>query len=240
MGKFWVNCLLILPAALYFGFGNSSAAKSTKNGVFLRAQSGEALDVRSVQFLRAYGPTIRKYSHKYGLDWRLVVAVMKIESQFQPKAASYSGAQGLMQIMPVTQSQIADELGFDESDFRAPHTNIRGGIYYLGKIYRSFGGQGISPENRIKLTLAAYNAGSARIADARAMAKYMNDDPNEWGSVKASLPLLARKYSSLQKHVWDDGKPASGYYSQWQQTTGYVESIMSYYAEYCKVVPENV
>jgi len=145
-----------------------------------------------------------------------------------------------MQIMPVTESQIAGELGFDEEEFRVPHTNIRGGVYYLGKMYRSFGSQGISADNRIRFTLAAYNAGAARIADARTLAKYMNDDPNEWGSVKASLPLLSRKYASLHGRVWDGGKPTSGYYRQWQETTCYVETIMSYYAEYCKIIPENV
>ena len=93
---------------------------------------------------------------------------------------------------------------------------------------------------RLKLTLAAYNAGSGRIADARAMAKYMNDDPNEWESVKSSLSLLSRKYSSLHEHVWEAGRPTSGYYSQWQQTTGYVERIMAYYAEYCKTIPKDV
>jgi len=144
-----------------------------------------------------------------------------------------------MQIMPVTESQIAEELGLEEDAFRAPHTNIRGGIYYLGKIYKSFDRQGISTENRIRLTLASYNAGAGRIADARTIAKYMNDDPNEWGSVKSSLSLLSRKYSPLHALVWESGKPTSGYYRQWQQTTGYVDTIMSFYADYCKLIPEN-
>jgi membrane-bound lytic murein transglycosylase F len=183
---------------------------------------------------------MRKFSQRYGLDWRLVMAVMRAESRFRPQASSHRGAEGLMQIMPVTQTQIAGELGFDEGEFRVPYTNIRGGVYYLGKMYRSFDGQGITGDNRMRFTLAAYNAGAARIADARTLAKYMNDDPNEWRSVKTSLRLLSRKYSSLHTRVWDCGKPTSGYYRQWQQTTGYVETIMAYYAEYCKIIPENV
>jgi membrane-bound lytic murein transglycosylase F len=240
MGKFWINCLLLLPCLLYFGFGRTSPQDLRKSAEINWLESKEALDINSAHFLRTYGPTLRKYSQRYGLDWRLVLAVMKTESRFRPQASSHRGAEGLMQIMPVTESQIAGELGFDEAEFRVPHTNMRGGIYYLGKMYRSFGGQGISAENRIRFTLAAYNAGAARIADARTLAKYMNDDPNEWGSVKASLPLLSRKYSSLHVRVWDGGKPTSGYYRQWQETTGYVEAIMTYYAEYCKVIPENV
>jgi membrane-bound lytic murein transglycosylase MltF len=240
MGKFWINCLLALPCMLYFGLGISTPEKGKISREIVGFESRQGLDNSSARFLRSYGRTLRKYSQRYGLDWRLVMAVMRTESRFQPEASSVRGAEGLMQIMPVTQGQIAGELGFSEGEFRAPHTNIRGGIYYLGKMYRSFEGQGITGDNRIRFTLAAYNAGAARIADARTLAKYMNDDPNEWGSVKASLPLLSRKYSSLHTRVWDCGKPTSGYYRQWQQTTGYVETIMAYYADYCKIVPENV
>lgn len=240
MGKFWINCLLALPCILYFGLASSAPGKGKKPGEIAGFESKQGLDNSSARFLRSYGLAVRKYSQRYGLDWRLVMAVMRTESRFQPEASSHSGAEGLMQVMPITQSQIAGELGFDEGEFRVPHTNIRGGIYYLGKIYRSFGGQGITGDNRMRFSLAAYNAGAGRIADARALAKYMNDDPNEWGSVKASLPLLSRKYSSLHSHVWDSGKPTSGYYRQWQQTTGYVETIMACYAEYCKIIPDNV
>jgi membrane-bound lytic murein transglycosylase F len=169
-----------------------------------------------------------------------MLAVMRTESRFHPKAESHRGAEGLMQIMPVTQSQIAGELGLEEDVFQTPHANMLGGIYYLGKIYKSFEGQGITHENRLKLALAAYNAGSGRIADARAMARYMNDNPNEWNSVKSALSLLSRKYSSLHRNVWDSGRPSFGYYRQWRQTTGYVESVMSYYAEYCRIIPEKV
>ena len=240
MGKLWVNCFLVLPTLLYFGFDGSTSIKGPKAGEISGINYHQQLDHNSVHFLQLYGPTIRKYSQKYGFDWRLVLAVMKTESRFRPQASSHRGAEGLMQIMPVTQSQIAEELGCSEDDFHFPHTNIRAGIYYLGKIYRSFGSKGISEENRIKLTLAAYNAGTGRIADARAMARYMNDDPNEWGSVKGSLSLLSRKYSSLHEHIWEGGRPISGYYSQWQQTTGYVERIMAYYEEYCKTIPKDV
>ena len=240
MGKFWTNCLLLFPPILYFGFVNPSSSESAKLTTISSLENRRELDYSSEHFLKQYGPTIRKYSQKYGFDWRLLIAVMKTESRFHTTASSHRGAEGLMQIMPVTQSQIADELGFDEEAFHAPHTNIRGGIYYLGKMYKSYEGQGISAENRLRLTLAAYNAGAGRIADARTMAKYMNDNPNEWEAVKASLSLLSRKYSSLHKHVWEDGRPTNGYYSQWRQTTGYVDRIMADYAEYCRLIPENV
>lgn len=238
MGKFWANIFLILPLVCYIFFGSAISAKSTKSENISGLSYQQGLDENSTRFLKSYGITLRKYSQKYGFDWRLMMAVMRIESRFYPNASSRRGAEGLMQIMPVTESQIADELGFD--DLQPPSKNIHGGIYYLGRIYRSFEGQGISHENRLRLTLAAYNAGTARIKDARAMAKYMNDNPNEWSAVKSALSLLSRKYSTLHHNVWETGKPSSGYYRQWQQTTGYVESVMSYYEEYCRIFPENV
>ena len=240
MGKFWANSILILPLLSYLLFGSAISAKSTKSEGVSSLTYQQGLDDNSTRFLKSYGHTLRKYSQKYGFDWRLMMAVMRIESRFHPKASSRRGAEGLMQIMPVTQSQIADELGFDELDLQLPNKNIHGGIYYLGRIYKSYKGQGISHENRLRLTLAAYNAGTGRIADARAMAKYMNDNPNEWSAVKSALSLLSRKYSTLHRNIWETGRPASGYYRQWQQTTGYVESVMSYYAEYCRIFPENV
>jgi len=240
MGKFWANSILILPLLSYLLFGSAISAKSTKSESVSGLTQQQGLDNNSTRFLKSYGATLRKYSQKYGFDWRLTMAVMRIESRFYPNASSRRGAEGLMQIMPVTQTQIADELGFGELDLRLPHKNIHGGIYYLGRIYRSYEGQGISHENRLRLTLAAYNAGTARIEDARAMAKYMNDNPNEWSAVKSALSLLSRKYSTLHHNIWETGRPTSGYYRQWQQTTGYVESVMSYYAEYCRIFPENV
>ena len=240
MGKFWANIFLLVPVLCYLFFGGAISAKSTKSENISNLSSQKGLDNNSTRFLKSYGATLRKYSQKYGFDWRLMMAVMRIESRFHPKASSRRGAEGLMQIMPVTQSQIADELGFDELELQIPNKNIHGGIYYLGRIYRSYEGQGISHENRLRLTLAAYNAGTARIEDARAMAKYMNDNPNEWSAVKSALSLLSRKYSGLHQNIWETGRPASGYYRQWQQTTGYVENVMWYYAEYCRLYPENV
>ena len=240
MGKFLANAILILPLLTYLLLGSAISAKSTKSEGIPSMVSQQGLDDNSTRFLKSYGNTLRKYSQKYGFDWRLMMAVMRIESRFHPKASSRRGAEGLMQIMPVTQSQIADELGFGELDLRTPNKNIHGGIYYLGRIYKSYEGQGISHENRLRLSLAAYNAGIARIEDARAMAKYMNDNPNDWSAVKSALSLLSRKYSTLHRNVWETGRPTSGYYRQWRQTTGYVESVMSYYAEYCKIYPENV
>lgn len=88
---------------------------------------------------------INKYSQQYGVDPKLVRAVMKQESGFQPFALSTSGAMGLMQLMPGTAA------GLGVTDPYNIEENIRGGVQYLSYQLKAF--------NNVELALAAYNAG---------------------------------------------------------------------------------
>lgn len=90
--------------------------------------------------------TIVKASQKYDLPVNLIKGVIRAESNFQVKAVSRAGAQGLMQLMPDT----ARELGVNNPF--SIEENIDGGSRYLRKMLDSFGGD-------LKLALAAYNAG---------------------------------------------------------------------------------
>ncbi len=186
------------------------------------------IDALTELSLRRYGPTIQKYSERYDLDWRLVLAVMKRESMFRPTAISNRGAFGLMQIMPTTQSELVEKLGIDEAV--TPYNNIKAGIYHLRSLYRVFSGS--DHENRLRLTLAAYNAGLTRILDAQDIAAYLGEDPNEWQAVKSALPMLSKRHYTLHHKIWDSAKPRAGFFRDWKQTIGYVESIMDYYDEY--------
>ena len=90
--------------------------------------------------------SILKAAQKYDLPVNLIKSVIRAESNFQVKAVSRAGAQGLMQLMPAT----ARELGV-KNPFNIEQ-NIDGGSRYLRKMLDSFGGD-------LKLALAAYNAG---------------------------------------------------------------------------------
>lgn len=85
----------------------------------------------------------------------LVEAVIGQESGGRADAVSPVGAQGLMQIMPATAKDIADELGVEEYDLKDPETNRLFGTYYLNKLIDKFGD--------VKLALAAYNGGMGRV-----------------------------------------------------------------------------
>jgi membrane-bound lytic murein transglycosylase F len=233
-----VNLLLIFPIVLFGCFSGDIADRTASSDYITKLdQQPTSLDANSDKFIQIYGDFLKKYSGKYGIDWRLTLAVVKVESRFHADAESHMGAEGLMQIMPVTQTQLATELGYDESAFNRPRVNIHGGIYYISKLYKFFGEQDVTEENQIRLTLAAYNAGLGRVLDAQKIAEYMKDNPGEWSSVKNSFSLLSKQYSSIHRHIWADKKPSNGYFRQWKQTTRYVEEVLSEYNSYCRLLP---
>jgi membrane-bound lytic murein transglycosylase F len=188
-------------------------------------EKGE-LDYATRQMIRSYGATIKHYSQQYGFDWRLTLAVIKAESNFHHAAESHRGAEGLMQVMPHTQKEIARQLAID--DLTNPKLNIRAGIFYMRKMYRMF--DGLDESDRIRLTLAAYNAGPGRVLDAQKLAKYLSDDPTNWQSVKDALPLLSDRFSTLQNNVWTGRKPKP--FNNYRETIAHVEKIMYFYDEY--------
>ncbi|MBN1824208.1 MAG: lytic transglycosylase domain-containing protein [Endomicrobiales bacterium] len=108
-----------------------------------------------------YAESVAKYSSLYGIDPLLTASIIRIESKFSRNARSERGAIGLMQILPATADEMAEELGLEafnaERDLEDPDTNIMIGIYYYSKLKKDFGG------NKI-LALAAYNAGKSKVA----------------------------------------------------------------------------
>ena len=90
------------------------------------------------------------------MDWKLVAALIKVESNFNPAAVSPKGAQGLMQLMPSTQRELGVENAF------VPEDNIRAGVQYLKQLLDAFQGD-------LTLTLAAYNAGIGRVQKYQAV-----------------------------------------------------------------------
>jgi soluble lytic murein transglycosylase-like protein len=103
-----------------------------------------------------YRELIAKYCQQSQMDWKLVAALIKVESNFNPSAVSPKGAQGLMQLMPSTQRELGVANAF------VPEENIRAGVQYLKQLLDAFQGD-------LSLTLAAYNAGIGRVQKYQAV-----------------------------------------------------------------------
>lgn len=98
-----------------------------------------------------YDELINKAANKFKLDSALIKAIIKAESNFNHRAVSRVGAQGLMQLMPKTASSMNVEDSFH------PEKNIEGGARYLRYLLNTYKGN-------LDLALAAYNAGEKAVA----------------------------------------------------------------------------
>lgn len=135
------------------------------------------------EFRSPYDHLIAYHAEQAGFDWRLVSALIAVESGFDPAVESEAGAFGLMQV----RKEAAEEVG--EADFFNPDSNIRTGVRYLKWLEQRF--PDAKGRDRLALTLAAYNVGPAHVEDARLLARRFGYDANRWyGSLEHMLPLL--------------------------------------------------
>ncbi len=100
-----------------------------------------------------YDGLVMKAAAKHGVDPNLVMAVMHQESGFNPRARSYKGASGLMQLMPATARRFGVENIYD------PAQNIDAGTRYLRFLLDTFNGD-------VELALAGYNAGENAVVNS--------------------------------------------------------------------------
>jgi len=118
------------------------------------AEAGQSCATHNASDIKAraseYQTTINKYSKKYGVDSRIVTAIITTESCFKTKARSHKNAVGLMQLMPKTAKR------WGVSNRRSVDQNIRGGTRYIAHLIKRFNGD-------IKLAVAAYNAGEGNV-----------------------------------------------------------------------------
>lgn len=158
-----------------------------------------------------YDELVKAVGREFDLDWRLILAQMYQESRFDPRAVSWAGARGLLQVMPET----GRELGL--KDPWDPEQNVRAGVGYLKWLISRF--EPTLPERqRIRFALASYNAGLGHVRDARRLARARRLDPDRWfDHVEKAIVLLEKpKYHRRAKHGYCRGSEPVQYVSRIQ------------------------
>jgi soluble lytic murein transglycosylase-like protein len=102
---------------------------------------------------------VTRVSEEHGMDPKLVDALVRVESDYNPRAVSRRGAMGLMQLMPATARRLEVDDPFD------PEDNVRGGTRELSRLVERYAGN-------LPLALAAYNAGEGAVAQYSGIPPY--------------------------------------------------------------------
>ncbi|MCP4605212.1 MAG: lytic transglycosylase domain-containing protein [Proteobacteria bacterium] len=97
-----------------------------------------------------YDASIQEAARTFSVPEAFIRAVIRVESDYDPRVVSHAGAQGLMQLMPATARRMSVKNSFD------PHDNIMGGSRYLRYLANMFGGDMV-------LTIAGYHAGEGAV-----------------------------------------------------------------------------
>jgi membrane-bound lytic murein transglycosylase F len=136
-----------------------------------------------------YDDIIKTNAKRMLWDWRLLCSQVYQESRFNPRAKSWAGAGGLIQLMPAT----AKEVGVNNSF--SPKQNIKGGVTYLIRMLNNFESVKDSIQ-KIKFTMAAFNCGLGHVKDAQRLAKKHGKDPLVWDDnvEEYILKLKDKKY----------------------------------------------
>ncbi len=164
-------------------------------------------------------------SNELGTDWRLMSAIGYVESRFKPHVTSYSGAMGIMQIMPRTAKihGITPEMAAD------PEVNIRiASLHYNLIDYMLDIPDRVSEEERICFNLACYNGGIGRVHDAQRLARHAGEDPYSWSVVSKQL-LNLREPEFYELEFIRNGRFGTAHH-----TVSYVNKVMHHYKEYCE------
>lgn len=156
---------------------------------------------------------------RYGVDWRLLAALAFQESRFDPKAESWTGGRGLFGLLPRT----ARQLGIKK--LKNPRQAAMGAAAYLARLEAHFAGV-MDADERMRMTVAAFNCGVGHVTDARLLATQRSLDANRWGSIATALRLLSRgEHAAKARHGYVRGGEVATYVEQvWNRYRAYRHS----------------
>lgn len=168
-----------------------------------------------------YDDLFRKHAKNIDWNWLLLASIAYQESRFNPDVVSWAGAEGLMGIMPNT----AKALGVTPHELKNPDVGIRTGIDVLRRFRQGF--SDISdPLERIKFTLASYNAGIGHVYDAQRLAEKYGKDPKVWDDNVAEFIRLKNDPEYYNDPVCKHG------YLRGSETFNYVREVIERFNYY--------
>ena len=157
----WLCGLAVMTLTLGGGYMVAGQIEEEAAAAQLAAaeEAAEPEEGRSTLTMAEIMAQIEEVAARHRVPPRLVAAVIAVESEFNPRAVSPRGAQGLMQLMPATAAHLDVQDSFD------PRENIEGGVRHLRVLMDRY-------RNDLPVVLAAYNAGDTAVLNYRGVPPY--------------------------------------------------------------------
>jgi membrane-bound lytic murein transglycosylase F len=162
---------------------------------------------------------IKKESERLKWDWKLLAAIIYQESKFVPDAESWTGAGGLMQLIPETAERFgADSIG-------DPAQNIHAGVSFLVSLEKYWAQEIPDTNARIPFILASYNVGLGHMLDALRLTEKHGENKYDWEEVQDYLALKA------DPEYYKDEVVKHGY-CRGAEPVNYVKEILALWSHY--------
>lgn len=210
-----VNAYLVIPDRIDSYYGGLATARllalgnaSQRAAVAARAERVKTqINSAASQYPAPYREAIVREASKRGVDPRLVLAIMRQESSFKPRAKSIAAARGLLQLTPDTAARYASHVGLNnlrDEDLYRPETSILLGSVYLSELGRQF-------QNLPEAVVASYNGGEDNVA--RWLKRAGRRDPGVFASevgfeeTKKYVYIVMANYRAYRELYTDDLRP---------------------------------
>jgi len=127
------------------------------------------------------------YAPQLGWEWQMLASIAYHESHFNPNAHSWSGAYGLMQLMPETSRR------FGCTSNPTPECSIQAAVKYIQYLMKMWEKRVPDPAERNKFVLASYNIGQGHVIDAQNLARELGMKDSVWDGQVAEALLLKQQ-----------------------------------------------
>ena len=173
--------------------------------------------------ISVYDELIQDHAQSLGWDWRLLAALVYKESRFDTTALSYAGAQGLLQLMPVTLER------FGVTNPNDPVESLKGGVKYLQYLDKFWLERVPETNERIKFILASYTIGQGHVDDAWRLTLKYRKNTQSWQEVSNFLNLKS------DPKYYRDPVVKSGY-AKGHIAVKYVRDVLALFQSYKALV----